>query len=152
MRTALTRAPGREVARGARCPICCSGHEGADHAYRAGCVSCFAGTGIGAGGRAARDRDNPILLFLHGGPAAPEMPTSWTFESPWEDYFTVVQWDQRGAGKTYASNDPKALAATMTVKQMTSDAEEVVRYLQNTYGKKKIFLLGHSWGSVLGVE
>lgn len=99
-----------------------------------------------------RDRRNPILLVLHGGPGSPTMPAAYTFQSPWEDYFTVVEWDQRGAGKTYASNDPKALAGTMTVEQMTSDAEEVIRYLQTTYGKKKIFLLGHSWGSVLGVE
>jgi pimeloyl-ACP methyl ester carboxylesterase len=99
-----------------------------------------------------RDRRNPILLVLHGGPGSPTMPAAYTFQSPWEDYFTVVEWDQRGAGKTYASNDPKALAGTMTVEQMTSDADEVIRYLQTTYGKKKIFLLGHSWGSVLGVE
>jgi pimeloyl-ACP methyl ester carboxylesterase len=98
-----------------------------------------------------RDRRNPILLFLHGGPGAPEMAAAYTFQNPWEDYFTVVQWDQRGTGKTYASNDPKALASTITVEQMTSDAEEVVRYLQKNYGKQKIFLLGHSWGSVLGV-
>ena len=45
-----------------------------------------------------RSLRNPILLFLHGGPGAPEMPTSWTFQNPWEDYFTVVQWDQRGTG------------------------------------------------------
>src|SRR6202044_2167457 len=93
-----------------------------------------------------RDRRNPVLLVLHGGPGSPTMPADYTFQSPWEDYFTVVEWDQRGAGKTYASNDPKALAGTMTVEQMTSDAEEVVRYLQKTYGKKKIFLLGHSGG------
>jgi len=99
-----------------------------------------------------RDRRNPILMVLHGGPGSPTMPEDYTFQSPWEDYFTVVEWDQRGAGKTYASNDPKALAGTVTVEQMTSDAEVVVRYLQKTYGKKKIFLLGHSWGSVLGVE
>jgi pimeloyl-ACP methyl ester carboxylesterase len=99
-----------------------------------------------------RDRRNPILLVLHGGPGSPTMPADYTFQSPWEDYFTVVEWDQRGAGKTYGSNDPKALAGTMTVAQMTSDAEEVIRYLQTMYGKKKIFLLGHSWGSVLGVE
>lgn len=99
-----------------------------------------------------RDRRNPILLVLHGGPGSPTMPADYTFQSPWEDYFTVVEWDQRGAGKTYGSNDPKALAGTMTVEQMTSDAEEVIRTLQTTYGKKKIFLLGHSWGSVLGVE
>jgi pimeloyl-ACP methyl ester carboxylesterase len=98
-----------------------------------------------------RDRRNPILLFLHGGPGSPTMPAAYTFQSPWEDYFTVVQWDQRGTGKTYASNDPKALSSTITVEQMTSDAEEIVRYLQKRYDKKKIFLLGHSWGTVLGV-
>jgi len=98
-----------------------------------------------------RDRRNPILLFLHGGPGSPTMPAAYTFQSPWEDYFTVVQWDQRGTGKTYASNDPKALSSTITIEQMTSDAEEIVRYLQKRYDKKKIFLLGHSWGSVLGV-
>lgn len=97
------------------------------------------------------DRRNPILLFLHGGPGSPTMPADYTFQSPWEDYFTVVQWDQRGTGKTYVANDPKAVAPTMTVEQMTSDAEEVVRYLQKTYGKRKIVLLGYSWGTVLGV-
>jgi pimeloyl-ACP methyl ester carboxylesterase len=97
------------------------------------------------------DRRNPILLYLHGGPGSPTMPEDYTFQTPWEDYFTVVQWDQRGAGKTYASNDPKALASTMTIEQMTSDAEEVVRYVQKRYDKRKIFLLGHSWGTVLGV-
>jgi pimeloyl-ACP methyl ester carboxylesterase len=98
-----------------------------------------------------RDKRNPILLFLHGGPGLTFMPTAWTIQSPWEDYFTVVQWDQRGAGKTYGSNDPKALESSMTIDQMTDDAGEVVRYLQKEYGKQKIFLLGHSWGTVLGV-
>jgi proline iminopeptidase len=65
-----------------------------------------------------RDKNNPILLFLHGGPAAPEMPTSWTFQNPWEDYFTVVQWDQRGSGKTYNANDPKKIAPTLTADRM----------------------------------
>ncbi len=99
-----------------------------------------------------RDRSNPILLMLHGGPGSPTMPEDYTFQSPWEDYFTVVEWDQRGAGKTYAANDPKLIGPTMSLAQMTSDAEQVVRYLQKTYGKKKIFLMGHSWGSVLGVR
>lgn len=98
-----------------------------------------------------RDRRNPILLFLHGGPGSPTLPVAYTFQSPWEDYFTVVQWDQRGTGKTYAANDPKALAPTMNQAQMVSDAGQVVSYLRQHYGKKKIFLLGHSWGSVLGV-
>lgn len=42
------------------------------------------------------DRANPILVFIHGGPAQPEMPIAWVYQRPWEDYFTVVQWDQRG--------------------------------------------------------
>lgn len=51
-----------------------------------------------------RDRRNPILLFIHGGPGGAEWPLSWTYRSGWEDYFTVVQWGQRGAGKTYLAS------------------------------------------------
>jgi len=98
-----------------------------------------------------RDVNNPILLFIHGGPAAPEMPTSWTFQNPWEDFFTVVQWDQRGAGKTYTADDPKRIAPTLSTDRMEKDAEEVVQYLRATYHKDKIFVLGHSWGSTLGL-
>ncbi len=99
-----------------------------------------------------RDLNNPILLFIHGGPAAPEMPTSWTFESPWQDYFTVVQWDQRGAGKTYAANDPAKIRPTITAQRLEQDAQELVQYLRATYHKDKIFVLGHSWGTLLGLE
>jgi len=99
-----------------------------------------------------KDRRNPILLFLHGGPAAPAMPEAYTFQTPWEDYFTVVQWDQRGAGKTYLANTEQAMAPGMTVQGMTDDAAQVVQYLREHYGKQKIFILGHSWGTVLGVN
>lgn len=99
-----------------------------------------------------RDLDNPILLFIHGGPGAPEIPTSWTFQNPWEDYFTVVQWDQRGSGKTYNANDPKKIGPTITGARMEKDAEAVVQYLRAKYNKPKIFVLGHSWGSILGLE
>ncbi len=98
-----------------------------------------------------RDLGNPILLFIHGGPAAPEMPTSWTFQNPWEDYFTVVQWDQRGSGKTYLANDPKKIGPTLSLDRMEKDTEEVVQYLRAKYHKDKIFVLGHSWGSILGL-
>lgn len=99
-----------------------------------------------------RDLRNPILLVLHGGPGSPDMPLAWTFESPWEDYFTVVEWDQRGTGKTYASNTETAMAPGMTIAGMTKDAAQVVEYLRKRFHKRKIFLMGHSWGSVLGVE
>ncbi|MFS2005457.1 alpha/beta fold hydrolase [Duganella sp. CT11-25] len=98
------------------------------------------------------DRRNPILLMVHGGPGYVAMPTSWYFQRGWEDYFTVVQWDQRGAGKTYAANDPAAVAPTMTRARMLADTEEMVAWLRKEFGKERIFLLAHSWGSSLGIE
>lgn len=98
------------------------------------------------------DRRNPILLMIHGGPGYVSMPTSWYFQRGWEDYFTVVQWDQRGAGKTYASNDPVQVAPTMTRERMIADAEEVITWLRKEFKKEKIFVLGHSWGSYVGLS
>lgn len=98
------------------------------------------------------DRRNPVLLMLHGGPGWVAMPTSWYFQRGWEEYFTVVQWDQRGAGKTYAANDPTRVAPTMTRERMIADAEEMVAWLRREFGKDRIFLLGQSWGSYLGLE
>lgn len=96
------------------------------------------------------DRRNPVLLYLHGGPGSVEMVESYVYQRPWEDFFTVVQWDQRGAGKTYAANSVEAMAPGMTIEGMVRDAEEMIEHLRRTYGKQKIFLLGHSWGSVVG--
>jgi proline iminopeptidase len=98
------------------------------------------------------DRRNPILLYIHGGPGFPAMPTSWYYQRGWEEYFTVVQWDQRGAGKTYVANDPAAVATTMTPDRMIADAEEMIGWLRREFGKEKIFVLGHSWGSYLGLK
>ena len=98
------------------------------------------------------DRRNPVLLMLHGGPGWVAMPTSWYFQRGWEEYFTVVQWDQRGAGKTYAANDPEVVAPTMTRERMIADSEEMVAWLRREFGKERIFVLGQSWGSYLGLE
>ena len=97
------------------------------------------------------DRDNPILLFVHGGPGAVEMPMAWAFERDWEDYFTVVQWDQRAAGRSYAIEDKARLAPTLTFERYRDDAIELVELLCKKYGKRKIFLMGHSWGSAIGL-
>lgn len=97
------------------------------------------------------DRDNPILLFIHGGPGAVEMPIAWTFQRPWEDYFTVVQWDQRGAGRSYPLNDPAALAPTLTLDRYRDDAIELIEALGTRYGKRKVVVLGHSWGTAVGL-
>jgi proline iminopeptidase len=95
--------------------------------------------------------NNPILLFIHGGPGVAFIPMSAAFQDPWEKYFTVVQWDQRGAGKTYASNDKELQHRTMNVSQMEQDTVDVVNYLRTRFKREKIFVLGHSWGSVLGL-
>lgn len=94
---------------------------------------------------------NPILLFLAGGPGSPEMPESWTFQRPWEDFFTVVQWDQRGAGKTFASAD-RTPDKSMTMAQMQADTEQLIGWLRQRYGQQKIYLAGFSFGSILGLR
>ncbi|MBJ6764550.1 alpha/beta hydrolase [Myxococcaceae bacterium JPH2] len=99
----------------------------------------------------SRDLRNPVLLVLHGGPGWVAMPTSWYVTHGWDEFFTVVQWDQRGAGKTYVANDPATVTPTITLERMHADAEEVAQWARTTFGKQKIFVLGHSWGSILGL-
>ena len=99
-----------------------------------------------------RDRRNPILLVIHGGPAAPDLPNRYLFEGPWTDFFTVVEWDQRGAGKTFELNDPAKVAPTMSKERIVEDAEALTAWLRSTYGKKKIFVMAHSWGTAVGLE
>ncbi|MET0338684.1 MAG: alpha/beta hydrolase [Caulobacter sp.] len=98
------------------------------------------------------DKANPVIVFIHGGPAAPELPMAWTFQRPWEDYFTVVQWDQRGAGKSYALNDPAQIAATMTVDRYRDDAIDLIEQITRKLGKRKVILVGHSWGTIVGLS
>jgi len=95
-----------------------------------------------------QDRANPIILFVHGGPASPAIPTAWQFQRPIEEYFTVVHWDQRGAGLTYRDNPPAQVAPTLTVARYVDDTIEVAEHLRTRYGKQKIILMAHSWGTV----
>jgi pimeloyl-ACP methyl ester carboxylesterase len=99
-----------------------------------------------------RHRNNPILLFLHGGPGLTSIPVSYHFMAGWDDYFTLVQWDQRGAGKTWEANDPARVRPTMHIDTMVDDAAELVRWLRATFGQQRIVLMGHSWGTILGVK
>jgi pimeloyl-ACP methyl ester carboxylesterase len=96
------------------------------------------------------DRDNPVLLFLHGGPG--DVTNPWTFAlfAPWEKHFTVVQWDERGAGRTLRKTGP-TIAPTITVDRMVQDGIELSEYLRKHLGKDKIIIVGHSFGSILGV-
>jgi hypothetical protein len=67
------------------------------------------------------DRANPILIYIHGGPGAVEMPFAWAFQRPWEDFFTVVQYDQRAAGRSFLLEDPKKIAPTLTIDRYRDD-------------------------------
>ncbi len=97
------------------------------------------------------DRANPIILYLHGGPGGAMMPFGHAFQAVWEDAFTVAHWDQRGAGKTNNSNG-KAGIEGMTLDRMVEDAHEVTLYLRKRFDQERIFILGHSWGSYLGIR
>ena len=92
---------------------------------------------------------NPILLFLHGGPGFPQMPFTHIDSRRLEKHFIVVNWDQRGAGKSY--DDGAIPEETMTIEQLLSDTHELVQYLKARFSKDKLFLIGHSWGSILGM-
>jgi pimeloyl-ACP methyl ester carboxylesterase len=95
--------------------------------------------------------ENPVLLFVHGGPGSPVLPYSSAYETSerLEKYFTVCYWEQRGAGMSFNESIEKS---TMTVGQLTEDARQMTQYLQQRFNREKIYLMGHSWGSYLGIK
>lgn len=99
-----------------------------------------------------QSRDNPIILFVHGGPASPVMPTAWQFQRPIEEYFTVVNYDQRGAGKTFRETDPNTISDTIKISRYVDDAIEIAEHLRAKYKKEKLILMAHSWGTIIGMH
>ena len=96
------------------------------------------------------DRRAPLLLFLHGGPGGAISAISHLFQRPWEDYFTVVQWDQRGFGRSAV--DGARLEGTITLEQCVADGIELIELLRAEFGQKRVVLMGQSWGTILGLE
>ena len=96
-----------------------------------------------------KNRSNPVLLWLHGGPGMPDYFLTEQYPTGLEDLFTIVWWDQRGAGLSY---NPDIPPETMIVEQFISDTIEVADYLRERFGQHKIYLLGHSWGSFIGIQ
>jgi len=94
---------------------------------------------------------NRVDLFVHGGPGNAMSAYADSMYVGWEKEFTLVQWDQRGAGKTYGRSGPPA-ASTLTLDRMTKDGIEVAEYLTRHLQQKRIVLVGNSWGSLLGVN
>jgi proline iminopeptidase len=93
------------------------------------------------------DAANPLLLILHGGPGFAEMPLFTTYNADLEHHFLVAHWDQRGAGRSYAPGIP---VESMTLRQFVADALELIGWLTDRFAQDKVYLLGHSWGSLVG--
>jgi pimeloyl-ACP methyl ester carboxylesterase len=95
----------------------------------------------------SKNAANPVLLYLHGG--MPDYFLTEKYPTGLENYFTMVWWEQRGSGLSYSKT---ILPATMTPEQMISDTKEVTNYLRNRFGKEKIYLMGHSGGTFIGIQ
>jgi pimeloyl-ACP methyl ester carboxylesterase len=97
----------------------------------------------------SKNTQNPVLLFVHGGPGMPAYWLTRRYPTGLEDHFTVVWWEQRGAGLSYSPDIPPE---TMTVAQFVADTVAVSRYLLERFDQEKLYLMGHSWGSFIGIQ
>lgn len=95
-----------------------------------------------------RRRSLPLLLWLHGGPGGAQIGWARAFQRELEEHFVVVNWDQRGAGLSYSTKVP---ADSLTLEQYTQDTIDLANHLRERFAMPRIFLVGHSWGSVLGL-
>jgi pimeloyl-ACP methyl ester carboxylesterase len=95
------------------------------------------------------DRSNPVLLVVHGGPGESQWPVADKYV-PWQKAFTVVLWDQRGAGHTYGRYG--AQTPEFSLDRIARDGIEVTEYLRRALSKTKVIVLGHSWGSIVAVD
>jgi pimeloyl-ACP methyl ester carboxylesterase len=99
----------------------------------------------------SENQKNPVILFLHGGPGSPELALLYRYEvsERLEKYFTVCYWDQRGAGMSFSNSID---TATMTLEQLIEDTSQITEYLKHRFNQEKIYLMGHSWGTYLGIK
>lgn len=96
-----------------------------------------------------KNRQAPVLVFVHGGPGASETPLLRIHNAALEDDFVVVYWEQRGASHSF---DPESDPAKITIEQLTKDLSELVDKLLVEFERDKVLLVAHSWGTVLALE
>ena len=95
-----------------------------------------------------QNKNNPILLYLHGGPGSATSLFDYAFTRKWSDVYTVVTWDQRGCGKSFDKSHPETITADIMMK----DGKVMTEFLRDHLHVDKITLLGHSWGSYFGAN
>ncbi len=95
------------------------------------------------------NENNPVLLFIHGGPGMPEYPLTEKYPISMDEHFTVCWWEQRGAGISYRK---KMNYHDIAIEQLVLDTIAVTHYLKQRFNKNKIFLMGHSFGSFIGLK
>jgi pimeloyl-ACP methyl ester carboxylesterase len=95
------------------------------------------------------DSTAPVMLFLHGGPGSPEFAFMNNTNKAIEENYVMVYWEQRGAGKSWSKLTP---VESMNREQFISDTRELAEFLSKRFNREKVFLMGHSWGSLLGIS
>ena len=96
----------------------------------------------------AANPDAPVLLYLAGGPGQSDLALTRVAAEPWVDDVVFVDWDQRGTGKSYAAMEP---VSALTLEQAVADTIELTEILRDRFDERRIYLMGESWGSILGV-
>lgn len=94
----------------------------------------------------AVDADKPVLLFLHGGPGVPEFIFMKDEIKQLEKSFVMVHWEQKGAGKSYCKDN-----CNLSLDNLIEDTQELSDWLSRKFSTNKIYIMGHSWGSLLGL-
>lgn len=104
------------------------------------------------------NRSKPVILFVHGGPGSVMSPYCDNMYTGWKEDYVLVNWDQRGAGRTFGRNAPDEVDENywiehkLTLDQIVNDGIALTEYLTNSLGKQKVILIGTSWGSIVGVK
>ena len=94
-----------------------------------------------------KNTKNPVMIFIHGGPASPMGYVSAYYQRELESELTIINYDQRGCGRTYYANN---CDANSNIDLLVDDLNKIVEYAKERFGKEKVIIAGHSWGTVIG--
>ncbi|SCP95874.1 alpha/beta fold hydrolase [Anaerobium acetethylicum] len=96
-----------------------------------------------------RDSSNPVIIYVHGGPGSPEAPYLTKYQDLLEEDFTVVNYDERGSGKSFHFFEDYS---ELTTELLVEDLLELTDYISRRFGKEKVILMGHSFGTYIAMQ